>query len=75
MTTAGGASDVGSLLSEVTDNTTRDARDKERWARLKKLKQVFQVKRGKAKRTADKERALNRKTTTGKENVTVNSPD
>lgn len=72
--TAGVTGEVGSLLIEVTDNTTRDARDRERWARLKKLKQVFHLKRGKAKGTADKERDLNRKATNGKENVRVNSP-
>lgn len=59
MTANGGTSEIGSLLSEVTDNSARDARDRERWARLKKLKQVFQVKRGRAKGKADNERALN----------------
>lgn len=74
MAVAGGASEVGSLLSEVTDNTARDARDRERWARLKKLKQVFQVKRGKAKGAIDNDRALNQKARTGKVNLMVNSP-
>lgn len=72
--TAGLSGEVDSLLTEVTDDTARDARDRERWAKLKKLKQVFQVRRGKAKGTADKERDLNQKATTGKENVRVSSP-
>ena len=46
--------EVDISLIEVTDNMARDARDRERWARLKKLKQVFQVKMGKAKGTVDK---------------------
>lgn len=74
MAAAGGASEVGSLLGEVTDNAARDALDRERWARLKKLKQVFQIKRGKAKGTSDMERALNQRATTRKENVRINSP-
>lgn len=73
MAAAGGASEVGSLLGEVTDNTARDALDRERWARLKKLKQVFQIKRGKAKGTSYMERVLNQKATTGKENLSINS--
>ncbi|MCJ1400563.1 hypothetical protein MMC11_003769 [Xylographa trunciseda] len=47
--------DIGSPLSASTylDKTVRDAKDQERWARIKKLKQVFRVKRaeGAGKRT------------------------
>lgn len=72
--TAGLSGEVDSLLTEATDDTARDARDRERWAKLKKLKQVFQVRRGKPKGTADKERDLKQKATTGKENVRLSSP-
>lgn len=71
---AGVTGEVDSLLDEVTDDTARDSRDRERWARLKKLKQVFQVKRGKAKGPADKERDLNQQATKRKESVRVSSP-
>lgn len=74
ITAAGGSSEVGSLLGEVTDNTARDALDRERWARLKKLKQVFQIKRGKAKGKSDMDRGITQKATTGKENLRINSP-
>lgn len=39
----------GSAAGESGDAKARDARDSERWAKLKKLKQVFHVKRGKGK--------------------------
>lgn len=42
-----GESEGGSAPGE--DTNARDARDKERWAKLKKLRQVFHVKRGKSK--------------------------
>lgn len=48
--------DVASLSSNVTaadaqsrERLARDEKDKERWAKLKRLKQVFHVKRGKGK--------------------------
>lgn len=50
--------DTASLRSEATtayymkgddDTAARDEKDKERWAKLKRLKQVFHVKRGKGK--------------------------
>ena len=50
-------SEVGSVISgELEDRTVRDEKDKERWAKLKKLKKAFSVKRVKSK---------------GKENVVV----
>lgn len=70
----GVSGEVDSLLTELKDDATRDVRDRERWAKLKRLKQVFQVKRGKAKGSADKERDLNLKATMGKENVRVSPP-
>jgi hypothetical protein len=51
-----GNMDTASLKSEATtaymkgdDTAARDEKDKERWAKLKRLKQVFHVKRGKGK--------------------------
>ena len=44
-----GVGEGGSVPGEIADTKARDARDKERWAKLKKLKQVFHVKRGKSK--------------------------
>ena len=41
----GTADEVDSLQDVVEDLVTRDAKDKERWAKLKKLKEVFQIKR------------------------------
>ena len=44
--------DAGSLVSLATISKSRkdeDERDKERWAKLKRLKQIFHVKRGKVK--------------------------
>ena len=49
----GAASDVASVASSVTgpkEKASRDEQDKERWAKLKRLKQVFNVKKGKGKR-------------------------
>ncbi|KAL2044724.1 hypothetical protein N7G274_002498 [Stereocaulon virgatum] len=46
------ASEVASVTSLATTSRERkneEERDKERWAKLKRLKQVFQVKRGKGK--------------------------
>ena len=40
---------AASVLSEAETRATRDEKDKERWAKLKKLKQVFHVKRRKDK--------------------------
>lgn len=49
------ASEVGSEVSFVTlsrDRKNEDERDKERWAKLKRLKQIFHVKKGKRKEDA-----------------------
>ena len=49
------ASEVGSEISFVTlskDRKNEDERDKERWAKLKRLKQIFHVKKGKRKEDA-----------------------
>ena len=55
-------SDVGSAGSTYSeDKATRDAKDKERWAKLKKLKQVFRVKSVKNLRR-------------GKENIPISRP-
>ena len=51
----GAASEVGSVLSLATISRGRkdeDERDKERWAKLKRLKQIFHVKTGKRKEGA-----------------------
>lgn len=64
------ATEVGSMISEVTsvtqkaDPAARDAKDKERWAKLKKLKQAFHVKRGRGKGPAKEKEVVK-----GKENV------
>ena len=49
------ASEVGSEVSFATlsrDRKYEDERDKERWAKLKRLKQIFHVKKGKRKEDA-----------------------
>lgn len=49
------ASEVGSEVSFATlskDRKSEDERDKERWAKLKRLKQIFHVKKGKRKEDA-----------------------
>lgn len=49
------ASEVASVTSLATTSRERkdeEERDKERWAKLKRLRQVFQVKRGKGKENA-----------------------
>ena len=46
------ASEIGSEVSFATlsrDRKYEDERDKERWAKLKRLKQIFHVKKGKRK--------------------------
>lgn len=65
----GFASEVGSILSrtETGDTKARDARDRERWAKLKKLKQVFHVKRNRGKGAVDKEKEKQK--SLGKENA------
>lgn len=55
-------SGAGAVLDEVGDNKARDVKDRERWARLKKLRQVFHVKRGKGSKGGEKK-------SKGKENV------
>ena len=50
--------EVGSLGAESTvtareETAVRDERDRERWAKLKRLKQTFHVKRRKAKGAAE----------------------
>ncbi len=49
------ASEVGSVVSLAAisrDRKDEDERDKERWAKLKRLKQIFHVKTGKRKEVA-----------------------
>lgn len=49
------ASEVSSVVSFATlsrDWKSEDERDKERWAKLKRLKQIFHVKKGKRKEDA-----------------------
>ncbi len=62
MTSAVATTDLGDATSEVgsevslatisRDRKDEDERDKERWAKLKRLKQIFHVKRGKRKEDA-----------------------
>ena len=47
-----GGSEAGAVLDEVGNNKARDAKDRERWVKLKKLRQVFHVERGKERRVA-----------------------
>ena len=63
-----GGSEAGAVLDEVGNNKARDAKDRERWVKLKKLRQVFHVKRGKEKRVA-KEKEKEKEKSKGKENV------
>lgn len=42
-------SGITSVTTQTADRAARDEKDKERWAKLKKLKQVFHVKRPKGK--------------------------
>lgn len=60
-----GDSEVGAVLDGAGDDKERDAKDHERWAKLKKLRQVFHVRRGKGKAGEGKEKRKSR----GKENV------
>ena len=51
----GAASEVGSVVSLAAisrDRKDENERDKERWAKLKRLKQIFHVKTGKRKEGA-----------------------
>lgn len=57
-------SETGAVLDEVGNNKARDAKDRERWAKLKKLRQVFHVKRAKGKGGEKEKEKLK-----GKENV------
>lgn len=61
-----GNSEAGAVLGEAGDDKARDAKDHERWAKLKKLRQVFHVRRGKGKAG---EREKEKKKSKGKENV------
>jgi hypothetical protein len=47
--TASRKSDATTAYLKNGDRTARDEKDKERWAKIKRLKQVFHVKRGKGK--------------------------
>lgn len=62
-----GHNEIGAVLDEVEVNKARDAKDRERWAKLKKLRQVFHVKRGKGKGGVEKDK--NKEKSKGKENM------
>lgn len=69
-----GDSEAGAPLDELESNKARDAKDRERWAKLKKLRQVFHVKRGKVKgggKEKEKEKEKEKDKSIGKENVVV----
>lgn len=66
--TEGGGSVTGETGGQDTTQT-RDAKDKERWAKLKRLRQAFHVKRGKGKAGGDKEKVKEKDR--GKENLPV----
>ncbi|MCJ1461601.1 hypothetical protein MMC07_000198 [Pseudocyphellaria aurata] len=63
------------VLDEIGNNKATDAKDRERWAKLKKLRQVFHVKRGKGKgagekqKEKEKEQKKEKERLKGKENV------
>lgn len=45
--------DAESAVAKEEETAARDEKDRERWAKLKRLKQAFHVKRRKGKGTAD----------------------
>lgn len=64
-----GDSEAGAVLGEAGDDKARDAKDHERWAKLKKLRQVFHVRKGKGKAGEGKGKEKEKKKSKGKENV------
>lgn len=72
-----GESEAVAVLDEVGNNKATDVKDRERWAKLKKLRQVFHVKRGKGKgggekqkqKEKEKEKDKEKEKLKGKENV------
>lgn len=62
-----GHNETGAVLDEVEVNKARDAKDRERWAKLKKLRQVFHVKKGKGKGGVEKDKDKGK--SKGKENM------
>lgn len=65
-----GDSEAGTVLDEVGNKQARDAKDRERWVKLKKLRQVFHVKRGKEKVVVKaKEKEKEKEKSKGKENI------